>query len=46
MPWYQKTIRLPAFKRGFHLITHEVESAVSDIKRIRTGIAHIFIQHT
>ena len=46
MPWYQKTIRLPAFRRGFHLITHEIELAIPDIRKIKVGIAHIFIHHT
>lgn len=39
----QKTIILPAFKRGFHLITDLVEEAL-DLPV--TGILHVFIQHT
>jgi secondary thiamine-phosphate synthase enzyme len=46
MPWYQHTFSLPRFKRGFHLITHLVESNVPEIRDIKTGLAHIFIHHT
>ena len=33
-------------RRGFHLVTHEVEDGVPDLRRIRVGIAHVFIRHT
>lgn len=46
MPWYQTTFRLPPFKRGFHLITHLVEHNVPEIKRLKIGLAHVFIHHT
>jgi secondary thiamine-phosphate synthase enzyme len=46
MPWYQKTFRLPAFKRGFHLITHLVEQNTPDLQQLEIGLAHIFIHHT
>ncbi|MEM7348470.1 MAG: secondary thiamine-phosphate synthase enzyme YjbQ [Chloroflexota bacterium] len=46
MPWYQTSFRLPAFKRGFHLITHLVEENVPDIRQVNIGLAHIFIHHT
>ena len=42
----QKEIRLGAKPRGFHLITNEVLDQIPEIKKIATGIAHIFIQHT
>jgi secondary thiamine-phosphate synthase enzyme len=46
MPWYQKSFRLSAFKRGFHLITDQIESNTPEIGEIELGLAHIFIHHT
>jgi secondary thiamine-phosphate synthase enzyme len=46
MPWYQTSFRLPAFKRGFHLITQLIEENVPDIQKVNIGLAHIFIHHT
>ena len=42
----QKDIRLPAFQRGFHLITRAIEEAVPEIGDIDVGLAHVFIKHT
>jgi secondary thiamine-phosphate synthase enzyme len=39
----QKTVTLPGFKRGFHLITSLIEEA---IKLPEAGVLHVFIQHT
>jgi len=44
--WTQRQIRLPAFPRGFHLVTREVEEGVPDLSRIGIGLAHVFIRHT
>jgi secondary thiamine-phosphate synthase enzyme len=46
MNFYQKEIRLPAYPRGFHLITAIVEKEFPEIKQIKTGILQVFIQHT
>jgi secondary thiamine-phosphate synthase enzyme len=46
MPWYQKSFRLPAFRRGFHLITDQIEANTPELKEINIGLAHIFIHHT
>ena len=46
MAWLQTEIRLAPRRRGFHLITPEVEAAVADMERLRVGILHVFIQHT
>ena len=43
---FQTEINLKPKSRGFHIITHEIESAVPEISRIRTGLANIFIKHT
>jgi secondary thiamine-phosphate synthase enzyme len=44
--WSQHEISLPAFPRGFHLITHLVEDGIPTLAEIRIGIAHVFIRHT
>ena len=45
MQVFQKTVTLPPKKRGFHLVTDEVEAIVKS-SGIQTGVAHIFLQHT
>lgn len=44
--WIQKSIRLPAFPRGFHLITREVVQQLPEFADIRVGLLHLFIRHT
>ncbi|TWU38931.1 hypothetical protein Q31b_40090 [Novipirellula aureliae] len=44
--WIQQTLRLPAFSRGFHLVTQHVVNAVPELASIRVGLVHVFIQHT
>lgn len=44
--WIQKEITLQPRRRGFHLITGEIEKQIPELSQIKTGIAHIFIQHT
>jgi len=46
MQWFQNTIRLPAFRRGFHLVTDKIEEAVPEIGKIQIGLTHVFINHT
>ena len=46
MPWYQKSLRLPARPRGCHLITREILSTLAELPRVKTGLLHVFIQHT
>lgn len=46
MIWHQKSIRLPAVPRGFHLITDLLEAQLPELEQIEVGLAHIFIQHT
>lgn len=43
---YQQIISLPEKRRGFHLITAEVERALPQLAGIRTGFCQVFIQHT
>ncbi len=44
--WLQRTIRLPAMPRGFHLITNEVVDALPELGEISVGLVHLLIQHT
>ncbi|WP_299530417.1 secondary thiamine-phosphate synthase enzyme YjbQ [Ulvibacterium sp.] len=46
MKSYQKEVRLPAFPRGFHLITARVLHAVPQLKDIKIGTLQVFIKHT
>ncbi|MET1219024.1 MAG: secondary thiamine-phosphate synthase enzyme YjbQ [Glaciecola sp.] len=40
----QIQLTLPAFPRGFHLITRHVEQAIDTLPQ--TGLLHVFIQHS
>jgi len=42
----QVEISLPAFPRGFHLITRHIVEALPEIGQIEAGVLHVFIQHT
>ncbi|WP_412466047.1 secondary thiamine-phosphate synthase enzyme YjbQ [Pedobacter sp. KLB.chiD] len=46
MKIYQQTLALRERRRGFHIITSEVEDALPQISEINTGICQVFIQHT
>jgi len=46
MAWLQRRVTLAPRSRGCHLITQEIEQALPDIGGIRTGLLHVFIQHT
>jgi len=42
----QHTIRLKPKSRGFHLVTDEIISQISELMDFKTGLAHVFIKHT
>lgn len=42
---YQEIVRLQPFRRGFHLITGQVESVIGR-SEIQNGICNVFIKHT
>ena len=44
--WSQQILKITAKSRGFHLITDEVQSQLSEIMTIKIGLLHLFIQHT
>ncbi len=44
--WRQTTLTLPSHRRGFHLITPAILEAVPEVRGLRVGLLHVFIQHT
>jgi len=46
MTWTQRTLELAARPRGFHLITQEVLAALPELRELRVGLLHLFLQHT
>lgn len=46
MKIYQQALSLKEKRRGFHLITRDVENALPQISDLKTGICQVFIQHT
>ncbi|KAG1656321.1 hypothetical protein FOA52_006652 [Chlamydomonas sp. UWO 241] len=44
--WLQRTIVLPARRRGCHVITRNVYEALPELSQFEVGIANIFIMHT
>jgi secondary thiamine-phosphate synthase enzyme len=44
--WLQRTIRLPAHPRGFHLVTADVLDAMPELGEVSVGILNLLIQHT
>jgi len=46
MKIFQQAITLRERRRGFHIITDEIASALPEINNIKIGICQVFIQHT
>jgi secondary thiamine-phosphate synthase enzyme len=46
MKFFQREIILPAYPRGFHLITSHVEKSMPEISQISRGQLQVFIKHT
>ncbi len=44
--WIQRTIRLQAQPRGFHLVTAEVLEGLPELREVSVGLLHLLIQHT
>jgi secondary thiamine-phosphate synthase enzyme len=42
----QKTIELPAARRGCHLITSTIVRQLPELRQFRMGFLNIFLQHT
>jgi len=46
MKFIQKEIRLPAYNRGYHLITDQVLNHLEELDQINIGMLQVFIKHT
>jgi secondary thiamine-phosphate synthase enzyme len=46
MAWHQRTLELPPFRRGFHLVTDQVVAAIPELRQTAIGLLHVYIQHT
>ncbi|MBU2884757.1 secondary thiamine-phosphate synthase enzyme YjbQ [Gilvimarinus agarilyticus] len=46
MKSFQKEIQLRARSRGFHLVTDEIVSQLTELAEIEIGVLQVFIQHT
>ena len=46
MNWHQAHIELSPRRRGFHLITQDIEQQLPELERYKTGLCHLFLQHT
>ena len=46
MKFFQREIVLPAYPRGFHLITSHVVKSMPEMKQISIGQLQVFIKHT
>ncbi len=44
--WVQKRITLSPKRRGFHLITGELEGQLPELRDFKIGMAHFFLCHT
>ena len=44
--WLQKSDKLQAKSRGFHLVSDEILEALPEISSINVGLLHLFLQHT
>ena len=44
--WYQAEVRLQPRRRGYHLITEEIESACPQLREVKVGLLHLFLMHT
>jgi secondary thiamine-phosphate synthase enzyme len=42
----QQQLYLKERRRGFHLITSEIEHSLPQLREIKTGMCQVFIQHT
>lgn len=46
MECFQKEITLASRSRGFHLVTNDILREVPELAEFKTGLFHVFIQHT
>ena len=46
MAWLQRQLEMTSRARGFNIVTEEVVSGLPELRRVRTGLLHLFLQHT
>jgi secondary thiamine-phosphate synthase enzyme len=46
MDWIQRSLTLDPKPRGFHLVTDAVRDELPEIRDVKVGLLHVFIQHT
>jgi len=48
MPYQQTTVTLPAYARGIHIITPQINQAIDQLisSEAKIGLVHLFLQHT
>ena len=44
--WFQNSIQLPPFPRGFHLVTRQIIAAIPQLTEAKLGLLHVHILHT
>ena len=44
--FFKKSVQLPAFTQGYHLITSYIEQSIQEIEVLQIGILQVFLQHT
>lgn len=44
--WSQKTVCLPSYPRGCHVITRHLLHQLDDLRDYEVGLAHFFVMHT
>jgi secondary thiamine-phosphate synthase enzyme len=44
--WLQRVFELPPRPPGFHLVSAEVLRALPELRSVRAGLLHVFLQHT
>ncbi len=44
--WLQREITLAPRRRGFHLVTDEIERAIPELADLSIGLVNLFIKHT
>lgn len=46
MKVFQREIILQPYRRGFHLITSDIEKSIPELREIKAGLLQVFIKHT
>ncbi|MGP4788161.1 secondary thiamine-phosphate synthase enzyme YjbQ [Psychrobacter sp. 1Y11] len=48
MPYQQTMVTLPAYARGIHIITPQINQAIDQLisSEAKIGLVHLFLQHT